>query len=133
MADKRQDKEIVNLPPTNNISESDALRVKELANAVANPTATPAQNDNSNLEALSAAANPSPKKSPAKKVSAVNRCFCCSKKTGLSGFKCKCGESFCSEHRLPESHTCTFDHQSIGKQQLTKANPVVKSSKVVSF
>ena len=24
---------------------------------------------------------------------------------------CKCGMLFCTKHRMPESHTCTYDHK----------------------
>ena len=55
-----------------------------------------------------------------------NRCCICKKKVGMLGFKCKCSDEhlFCSAHRLPESHECTFDHQSEEKQML--ANKLVK-------
>ncbi|KAK2990845.1 hypothetical protein RJ640_016163 [Escallonia rubra] len=29
----------------------------------------------------------------------VNRCSGCCKKVGLTGFRCRCGELFCAEHR----------------------------------
>ena len=35
--------------------------------------------------------------------------FCC-KKVGLLGFVCKCQNTYCPLHRLPESHKCTFNH-----------------------
>lgn len=34
----------------------------------------------------------------------------CNKKLQLVDMKCKCDHIFCSAHRLPESHQCTFDH-----------------------
>jgi hypothetical protein len=40
------------------------------------------------------------------------RCTFCKKETGYLPFHCKyCGNSFCSEHRLPENHNCTFEIQ----------------------
>lgn len=33
---------------------------------------------------------------------------------------CKCGAVFCSEHRLPENHSCTYDHRSEGLAKLQK-------------
>ena len=39
----------------------------------------------------------------------MNNCDICGKKETLP-YKCKyCGGTFCSEHRLPEAHDCTFD------------------------
>ncbi len=38
------------------------------------------------------------------------KCAFCKKETGYLPFHCKyCGNSFCSEHRLPENHNCTFE------------------------
>ncbi|AGE54726.1 zinc finger domain-containing stress-associated protein [Paramecium bursaria Chlorella virus KS1B] len=36
----------------------------------------------------------------------MSRCEICRKKTGLLGFVCKCGHTFCEKHRLMESHSC---------------------------
>lgn len=61
-----------------------------------------------------------------KKKKKTNRCVICNKKVGILGFKCKCSEEhlFCSAHRLPESHKCTFDHRLEEKNML--ANKLVK-------
>lgn len=59
-----------------------------------------------------------------------NRCFQCRKKTGLTGFKCRCGHNFCGSHRYAEAHCCTFDYKTTGRQQLADNNPVVQASKV---
>lgn len=49
------------------------------------------------------------------------RCAICNKKVGLLGFGCRCGDSqYCSIHRLPESHNCTFNHQSYGRENLSQ-------------
>ena len=42
-----------------------------------------------------------------------NRCnyINCSKKLKISDFKCKCDYLFCSAHRLPESHECSFNYK----------------------
>lgn len=37
------------------------------------------------------------------------RCLVCSKKLGLTGLECKCGMMFCTAHRMPDSHNCTYD------------------------
>ena len=43
-----------------------------------------------------------------------NRCnyVQCNKKLRISDMKCKCEFTFCSLHRLPESHECIFDYKS---------------------
>nr|GEX34734.1 zinc finger A20 and AN1 domain-containing stress-associated protein 4 [Tanacetum cinerariifolium] len=38
-----------------------------------------------------------------------NRCHVCNKRVGLVPFLCRCGESFCGLHRMPEKHACKFD------------------------
>ncbi|GAA0157368.1 hypothetical protein LIER_14651 [Lithospermum erythrorhizon] len=59
-----------------------------------------------------------------------NRCFCCRKKVGVLGFKCRCGSTFCGSHRYAEKHDCTFDFKGQGKEEIEKANPVVKGDKL---
>lgn len=49
------------------------------------------------------------------------RCSSCSKKVGLTGgLECKCGQLFCSKHRYPESHSCSFDFKNAERAQLAK-------------
>lgn len=62
-----------------------------------------------------------------------NWCGTCNKKVGLIGFKCRCGSKFCGDHRYPESHDCSFDYKSTGRDAIAKANPVVKADKVARF
>ncbi|MCL7046581.1 hypothetical protein MKW94_014442 [Papaver nudicaule] len=59
-----------------------------------------------------------------------SRCLTCRKRVGLTGFKCKCGITFCSTHRYPEQHGCTFDYKAVGRDAITKANPIVKAEKL---
>ncbi|GAB4833398.1 hypothetical protein Ancab_031641 [Ancistrocladus abbreviatus] len=59
-----------------------------------------------------------------------NRCLTCRKRVGLTGFKCRCGSMFCGSHRYPEEHGCMFDYKKVGKEEITKANPVVKAEKL---
>ncbi|KAK2664735.1 hypothetical protein Ddye_003309 [Dipteronia dyeriana] len=61
---------------------------------------------------------------------AANRCLTCKKKVGLTGFKCKCGSTYCGVHRYPEKHECTFDFKSAGRDAIAQANPVVKADKL---
>ncbi|KAJ0020550.1 hypothetical protein Pint_31910 [Pistacia integerrima] len=60
----------------------------------------------------------------------VNRCLTCRRRVGLTGFKCRCGSLFCGSHRYPEQHQCTFDFKEMGKEQIAKANPVIKAEKL---
>jgi len=39
--------------------------------------------------------------------------------------KCKCEKSFCTIHRLPESHNCNFDHSIFNKDKFIKENKCV--------
>lgn len=49
------------------------------------------------------------------------KCHLCEKKVGLLAFDCKCGKVFCSRHRLPENHDCSFDHKTFEKKILNNA------------
>ncbi|XP_059296254.1 zinc finger A20 and AN1 domain-containing stress-associated protein 4 [Lycium ferocissimum] len=59
-----------------------------------------------------------------------NRCSVCRKKVGLTGFKCRCGTTFCGTHRYPEIHGCPFDFKSMGREAIAKANPLIKAEKL---
>ncbi|KAF9598057.1 hypothetical protein IFM89_024044 [Coptis chinensis] len=60
----------------------------------------------------------------------ANRCSSCRKRVGLTGFRCRCGVTFCSTHRYPEQHGCSYDFKAAGKEAIAKANPVVKADKI---
>jgi len=60
----------------------------------------------------------------------ANRCATCRRRVGLTGFNCRCGTTFCGTHRYPEQHGCTFDFKAMGKEEIAKANPVVKAEKL---
>ncbi|KAB2014198.1 hypothetical protein Goshw_009289 [Gossypium schwendimanii] len=75
--------------------------------------------------ALSGDEQPEPKLS--------SRCFICRKKVGLTGFKCRCGSTFCGEHRYPEKHECSFDFKGTGRDAIASANPVIKADKLERF
>ncbi len=50
----------------------------------------------------------------------------CTKKTGLISFTCRCNLVFCTNHRLPEKHNCSFNYVCQGKELLSqKLLPVV--------
>lgn len=60
----------------------------------------------------------------------ATRCNCCKKRVGLTGFNCRCGNTFCSLHRYSDKHDCPFDYKAAGRAAIEKANPVVKAEKV---
>lgn len=63
-------------------------------------------------------------------VAQPNRCLVCRKRVGLTGFKCRCGTTFCGLHRYPEKHACTFDFKKVGREEIARANPLVKAEKL---
>ncbi|KAH1078624.1 hypothetical protein GLYMA_19G193800v4 [Glycine max] len=60
----------------------------------------------------------------------ANRCGACRKRVGLTGFKCRCGTTFCGSHRYPEKHACGFDFKAVGREEIARANPVIKGEKL---
>ncbi|CAF1482181.1 unnamed protein product [Adineta ricciae] len=61
----------------------------------------------------------------------TSKCFLCKKKTGLATtYQCRCGSSFCSEHRYPEAHACAFDYKAEGKRLIERNNPLVTVPKL---
>lgn len=64
----------------------------------------------------------------AKRQKNTTRCYKCNKKTGLTGFECKCGYYFCAAHRHAEDHDCDFDHKAHGRQILAQQNPKVQTA-----
>ncbi|XP_042405052.1 zinc finger A20 and AN1 domain-containing stress-associated protein 5-like [Zingiber officinale] len=52
------------------------------------------------------------------------RCHMCRKKVGLLGFRCRCGETYCGQHRHPELHTCTIDYNLTGRKRIKCENPL---------
>jgi predicted nucleic acid binding AN1-type Zn finger protein len=66
-----------------------------------------------------------------RKTTQTKRCGVCSKKTGLTGFQCRCGALYCGLHRYPEEHSCTFDYAAEDRKILTKHLMVGKLSEKV--
>lgn len=58
----------------------------------------------------------------------TKRCNTCSKKTGLTGFTCRCGLLFCGQHRYPDEHKCTYDYMANDKKILEKTLVIGKLS-----
>jgi hypothetical protein len=61
---------------------------------------------------------------------ALTRCAVCRKKVGLTGFECRCHQTFCGDHRYPDVHQCTFDYKAHDRAALAEANPAVVASKI---
>ncbi|XP_022719626.1 zinc finger A20 and AN1 domain-containing stress-associated protein 12-like [Durio zibethinus] len=61
-----------------------------------------------------------------------NRCECCNKKIGLTGFSCRCGKVLGGIHRYPKEHSCNFDFKTADRLILAKQNPVMKADKLES-
>ena len=57
----------------------------------------------------------------------------CKKKLGLTGFKCRCGHSYCGQHRYAESHECEFDYKALAKAKIADSNPLCQASKIQKF
>ena len=57
----------------------------------------------------------------------------CKKKLSFMNFSCLCEKKFCSLHRLPEDHECTFDYKSHGRELIAKKNPLIINSKITQI
>nr|GFB07025.1 zinc finger A20 and AN1 domain-containing stress-associated protein 5-like [Tanacetum cinerariifolium] len=77
--------------------------------------------------------SPSPSPSPeiVLKRREVNRCSGCRRKVGLMGFRCRCGEMFCSDHRYSDRHDCSYDYKGVGREAIARENPVVRAAKIL--
>lgn len=61
------------------------------------------------------------------------KCSCCSKKLSLVdqvAGKCLCGYTYCMEHRLAESHQCSYNHQKAFIEKAGSNLCVVVASKI---
>lgn len=95
------------------------------SSAVAQPTAALISTPEKAETSVETAADQPP---PAQQ--SANRCSTCRKKVGLTGFRCRCGVTFCGTHRYPEKHGCPFDFKAMGREAIAKANPVIKGTKL---
>ncbi|XP_021281274.1 zinc finger A20 and AN1 domain-containing stress-associated protein 5 [Herrania umbratica] len=92
------------------------------------PPTTAATITNSRTTAWNRSGN-DPAAAAEKKV--VNRCSGCRKRVGLTGFRCRCGELFCAEHRYSDRHDCSYDYKTAGREAIARENPVVKAAKII--
>ncbi|KAG6518911.1 zinc finger AN1 domain-containing stress-associated protein 15-like [Zingiber officinale] len=63
----------------------------------------------------------------------INRCSSCDKRVGLTGFRCRCGDLFCARHRYSDTHDCSFDYKAAGREQIAKANPLIRAAKIIKI
>jgi predicted nucleic acid binding AN1-type Zn finger protein len=64
----------------------------------------------------------------------MTNCIICNKKLGLLSFTCKCGDKqYCSQHRMPEFHNCSFDFKKEHRDRLIKQNPIIVSDKITKI
>ncbi|XP_073099744.1 zinc finger AN1 domain-containing stress-associated protein 15 [Elaeis guineensis] len=76
---------------------------------------------------------PKPDEEAQSPVRFSNRCSTCRKKVGLTGFRCRCGDLFCGRHRYSDTHDCSFDYKAAGREEIAKANPVVRAAKIIKI
>eukprot|EP00792_Barthelona_sp_PAP020_P007674 TRINITY_DN3158_c0_g7_i1.p1 TRINITY_DN3158_c0_g7~~TRINITY_DN3158_c0_g7_i1.p1 ORF type:complete len:133 (+),score=38.69 TRINITY_DN3158_c0_g7_i1:51-449(+) len=60
----------------------------------------------------------------------LSHCAVCGKKVGYFGFKCHCGRAFCSVHRYPDEHSCTYDFQADNEKKLADQNIRVATNRL---
>ncbi|XVE76699.1 hypothetical protein DITRI_Ditri13aG0002400 [Diplodiscus trichospermus] len=106
---------------------STTSRSKDNRSGAASPTTT-LTTTNSRTTVSNRSGN-DPAAAAEKKV--VNRCSGCRKRVGLTGFRCRCGELFCAEHRYTDRHDCSYDYKTAGREAIARENPVVKAAKII--
>jgi AN1-type zinc finger protein 5/6 len=70
-----------------------------------------------------------------KKKKSKNRCAFCNKKVGIVLYTCRCNKEyiFCSKHRLPSKHNCSFDYKNFKKKKIENDNPKIEFDKFNKF
>ena len=59
------------------------------------------------------------------------RCDCCSRKLKpAASYPCRCGHTFCPQHRYPEAHECVYDYKTEGRKALAAASPLIQAPKL---
>ena len=62
------------------------------------------------------------------------KCMVCSKLLSiLKENICRCESTFCSVHKYPSSHNCTYDYFENNKRILEKNNPVINFEKIIKI
>lgn len=112
------------------LKENQASSAKLVLNQSLAPPASPAAMVSQPSSSSPAIADPPVTAAEEPKQPQQNRCMTCRKRVGITGFKCRCGMTLCGTHRYPEQHACEFDFKSVGREQIAKANPVIKAEKM---
>ena len=75
------------------------------------------------------------KKKKKKKKKRSKRCLTCNKKVGIVPYTCRCNIEyiFCSKHRLPSKHNCSFDYKNFKKNKIENDNPKIEFDKINKF
>ncbi|EDO07832.1 A20-like zinc finger family protein [Babesia bovis T2Bo] len=56
-----------------------------------------------------------------------DRCHQCDRLIGVLGFKCRCNNYYCAQHRQANLHGCTFDYKGLFRTELaTKTQKIVR-------
>lgn len=63
----------------------------------------------------------------------MSRCPVCNKKLKLTDIKCKCEKIFCSLHRYPNMHDCSFNFKLLDRDIIEKNNPKIVLDKVIKI
>jgi hypothetical protein len=120
--------------PTSSCSSSAVPSQPRPAVADQEPAAPAAAFDPSSpQDAAAAAPSAEAAKAPRTSSSSVNRCSSCRKRVGLTGFRCRCGELFCGQHRYSDRHGCSYDYKGAARDAIARENPVVRAAKIVRF
>lgn len=61
------------------------------------------------------------------------RCSSCRRRVGLTDFRCRCGELFCCRHRHSAAHDCSFDYKAAAREVISRANPAIRSAKIIKI
>lgn len=61
----------------------------------------------------------------------IDRCVHCNRRLKIaSTYNCRCGGVYCAKHRHSESHACSFDYKTTGRQMLAATNTKVEPAKL---
>jgi len=112
-------------------NKANDLLTKTISAATAEPTSVKAEEVKAKVAEPEVAAEAVEKaEAPKKEQADHTKCFDCKRKVGALGNKCKCGFTYCKNHRLPEDHECDYNFKQEGIARLAKQNPTVVASKV---
>ena len=118
-----------NATTTTSTSTASTLRARARSGSLRSPTRSTSSVDPVVDRTVVVVDDEVMKEKPTAKI--VNRCSGCRKRVGFTGFRCRCGDLFCAEHRYSDRHDCTYDYKTAGREAIARENPVVKAAKIV--